>query len=403
MKNINSVEKAINDLKQGRFVILFDHESRENEGDLIIAADKVTPEAINFMATHGRGLICLAMQETDLERLEIPMMTNTQKRIRTAFANSIEAAHGVTTGISAKDRAHTIKTAINPKSTPADIVMPGHIFPLRAKSGGVLERIGHTEGGVDLAKLAGFTPAAVICEIMNEDGSMARLDDLKKIAQKYDLTLLSIRDLVSYRMKNECVVKEIASSRLPLHDHGNFDIKIFSSHFDQQHHVALIKGKIDPNQPVLVRIHSECFTGDLFGSMRCDCGWQLETALDQVSKDNGIILYLRQEGRGIGLVNKLKAYNLQDEGMDTVEANIKLGFGMDQRDYWIGAQILRYFGVKSVRLLTNNPKKMEDLKFYDIDVVERIALEMPPCAENKNYLLTKKNKLGHLLDFIHED
>lgn len=398
--NFSDIEKAFEDLRQGRMVVLFDDENRENEGDLILAAEKVTPDAINFMAQHARGLVCLALQEKDIERLQLPMMvqqsTNPQK---TAFTVSIEAAVGVTTGISAADRARTIQVAIDQDSTSRDIVMPGHVFPLLARKGGVLERIGHTEGGVDLARLAGLHPAAVICEIMNSDGSMARIPDLQQFAKNHNLSLISIRELVNYRLQTECLVKEIASTRLPTEEYGELTIKVFVSTLDNHHHLALIKETSNKSkQPVIARMHSECFTGDLFGSARCDCGWQLHHALEKISQEGGVLLYLRQEGRGIGLVNKLKAYALQDAGLDTVEANQKLGFGMDERDYWIGAQMLRALNILEVKLMTNNPQKIADLEHYGIKVAERIPLAAQPNAENLRYLKTKKTKLGHLLD-----
>lgn len=400
MKNsFENVTKAFEALRQGQMVVLFDSESRENEGDLVLAAEKVTPDAINFMAVHARGLICLAMQEKDLERLEIPMMVEkSTNRFNTAFTVSIEAASGVTTGISAADRARTIQVAIDRNSTAKSIVTPGHIFPLRARKGGVLERGGQTEGSVDLARLAGLNSAAVICEIMNDDGTMARLPDLKKFATKHNLCLLSVQDVINYRLQNECLVKEVSSTRLPTEAYGELTLKVFASTLDDHHHLAIIKEKPSVKNPVLVRMHSECFTGDLFGSSRCDCGWQLHASLEKISKEGGVLLYLRQEGRGIGLVNKLKAYALQDQGLDTVEANEKLGFGIDERDYWIGAQMLRCLNINEVCLMTNNPQKIADLERYEIKVVERIPLATQPNKENLNYLKTKQKKLGHLLN-----
>jgi 3,4-dihydroxy 2-butanone 4-phosphate synthase / GTP cyclohydrolase II len=395
-----SIACALEDLRQGKMIVLFDHENRENEGDLVLAAEKVTPEAINFMAQYARGLICLTLVEEDINRLQIPMMVeHSTNPFNTAFTVSIEAAKGVTTGISAADRAHTIQVAINPESGPKDIVMPGHIFPLRARKGGVLERMGQTEGSTDLTRLAGLKSAAVICEIMNPDGSMARFPDLEKFAKLHQLSLLSIRDLIQYRLQTESLVQEIASIRLPTEDYGDLTIKLFESCLDKHHHLALIKEKPNqPNQPTLVRIHSECFTGDLFGSTRCDCGWQLHESLAQINQQGGALLYLRQEGRGIGLFNKLKAYLLQDQGLDTVEANQKLGFGSDDRNYWIGAQILQKLQLLKIKLLTNNPQKIIDLEQYGIEVVERMPLIATPNATNRAYLKTKQTKLGHLLN-----
>lgn len=394
------IARALEDLRQGKMIILFDHENRENEGDLVLAAEKVTPEAINFMAQYARGLICLALVEEDINRLQIPMMVkHSTNPFNTAFTASIEAAKGVTTGISAADRAHTIQVAINPKNGLRDIVMPGHIFPLRARKGGVLERRGQTEGSTDLTHLAGLKPAAVICEIMNPDGSMARFPDLERFAKQHQLSLLSIRDLIQYRLQTESLVKEIASIRLPTEEHGELTIKLFESCLDKHHHLAVIKEKsVASNQPTLVRIHSECFTGDLFGSARCDCGWQLHESLAQISQQGGVLLYLRQEGRGIGLLNKLKAYVLQDQGLDTVEANQKLGFGSDDRNYWIGAQMLQNLKILQIKLLTNNPQKIIDLEQYGIEVIERIPLIATPNATNRAYLKTKQTKLGHLLN-----
>lgn len=398
--SFSTINRALDDLRQGKMVVLFDHENRENEGDLVLAADKVTPEAINFMAQHARGLICLALQEEDIQRLKLPMMVeHSTNPFNTAFTVSIEAAEGVTTGISAADRAHTIKVAVDPQSTAKNIVTPGHIFPLRARKGGILERMGQTEGSTDLMRLAGLKPAAVICEVMNADGSMARFPDLQTFANQHQLTLLSIRELIDYRLQTESLVKEIASIGLPTEDYGDLNIKLFESCLDQHHHLALIKDKLNQtDQPTLVRIHSECFTGDLFGSTRCDCGWQLHESLRQISQQGGILLYLRQEGRGIGLLNKLKAYMLQDQGFDTVEANHQLGFGSDERDYWIGAQILRQLKQLKINLLTNNLQKITDLEQQGIAVIKRIPLIAQPNKTNHAYLKTKQTKLGHLLN-----
>jgi 3,4-dihydroxy 2-butanone 4-phosphate synthase/GTP cyclohydrolase II len=397
--SFSNLLQALEDLRQGRMIILFDNEARENEGDLILAADKVTPEAINFMTQFGRGLICLPLAGDIVERLQLPMMPVTKGAHKAAYTVSIEAAQGVTTGISAADRARTIQAAIHAGSTPQDITMPGHIFPLRAKDGGVLERTGHTEGSVDLMKLAGLTPAAVICEIMKSDGAMARLPELKTIAAQHHLTLLSIQDILNYRLRTECLVEEVASANIPIPPHGEFVLKAFTNKLDQHHHVALIKENVSGKAP-LVRMHSECFTGDLFGSARCDCGWQLHYALERIGAEGGVLLYLRQEGRGIGLINKLKAYALQEQGMDTVEANQKLGFNTDHRDYWIGAQLLRYLNINEVRLLTNNPQKIADLECHGVRVAGREPIVAQPSADNLLYLKTKQQKLGHLLDIL---
>lgn len=398
----NTIEEAIKDIANGKMVILVDDEDRENEGDLCMAAEKVTPEAINFMAKYGRGLICLSLTPQRVSELKLPMMSDENtSSFGTAFTVSIEAKKGVTTGISAKDRAVTILTAVNPNTRPEDIARPGHVFPLRAKPGGVLQRAGQTEGSVDLARLAGLTPAGVICEIMNDDGTMARVPELVEFSKKHNMKIVTIKDLIQYRMRTERFVKRTASVQLPTEYGGNFTAISYSSDVDSNVHIALLKGDIKPEDNVLVRVHSECLTGDVFGSKRCDCGEQLHKAMEMINREGkGIILYMRQEGRGIGLTNKLKAYELQDKGLDTVEANIKLGFKADLRDYGIGAQILVDLGVRKMRLMTNNPKKIIGLEGYGIKIVERVSLESRPNEKNIVYLKTKKKKLGHMLENV---
>ncbi len=397
---ISSIKEAIVDIKSGRMVILVDDEDRENEGDLCMAAEFVTPEAINFMAKYGRGLVCLSLSEDLADKVNLhPMVVDNRSCFGTAFTVSIEAKRGVTTGISAADRATTIRTAVADDVTPDDVVSPGHIFPIRAKKGGVLVRTGQTEGSVDLARLAGLKPAGVICEIMKDDGTMARMPDLEIFAKEHDLKIVTISDLIQYRMQHESLIRRAAAAMIPTIFGGHFKIVVYENDVDDMKHVALLKGDIGPEDEVLVRVHSECLTGDVFGSERCDCGHQLHRAMEMVDEaGKGIIVYMHQEGRGIGLVNKIKAYELQEHGKDTVEANISLGFKADLRDYGIGAQILADLGVKKMKLMTNNPKKIVGLEGYGLTVTERVPIEIKPNESNIKYLKTKKKKMGHLLE-----
>src|SRR5512139_20704 len=397
--SLAGTEELIEEIRKGRMVILVDDEDRENEGDLTMAADAVTPAAVNFMAKHGRGLVCLTLEEQKVRALGLPpMAADNTARFGTAFTVSIEARHGVTTGISAADRATTILAATAPDAKPDDLVRPGHIFPLKAVPGGVLRRAGQTEGSVDLARLAGRMPAGVICEIMNDDGTMARMPDLVKFARRHKLKIGSIADLIRYRLTNDSLIRRAADAVIPMGHWGDFRAIMYENDVDSFHHLALVKGEFGPKDRVLVRVHSECLTGDVFGSQRCDCGEQLHRALEMIAAEGrGVILYMRQEGRGIGLLNKLRAYELQDQGKDTVEANTALGFKPDLRDYGLGAQILRDLGVRKIRLMTNNPKKIVGLQGYGLEVVERIPIECKPGKRNINYLKTKKKKMGHLL------
>ncbi|HET7712087.1 MAG TPA: bifunctional 3,4-dihydroxy-2-butanone-4-phosphate synthase/GTP cyclohydrolase II [Thermoanaerobaculia bacterium] len=387
--------------RRGEFVIIVDDEDRENEGDLCIAAEKVTPESINFMARFGRGLICLALTEERCQELDLPLMVEQNtSNYGTAFTVSIEARGRVTTGISARDRSETVRVAIDPKSRPQDLLRPGHVFPLRAKKGGVLKRAGQTEASVDLASIAGMTPAAVICEIMNEDGTMARLPDLREFAIQHGLKIISVADIIQYRMQAEKHVHCLASPRLPT-EYGEFRVHAYKSDITGEEHLALVMGEISESDEVLVRVHSSCLTGDVFHSSRCDCGDQLDRAFELVAKEGkGVILYLLQEGRGIGLLNKLKAYELQDQGDDTIEANAKLGFAPDIRDYGTGSQILRDLGVRKIRLMTNNPAKYVAIEGFGLEIVERVPLEIAPSQDTQKYLETKKKKLGHILELV---
>ncbi|MDD5475498.1 MAG: bifunctional 3,4-dihydroxy-2-butanone-4-phosphate synthase/GTP cyclohydrolase II [Syntrophales bacterium] len=397
---ISSVKEGIEDIKKGKMIILVDDEDRENEGDLCMAAEYITPEAVNFMAKYGRGLICLSLEEEIADRLNLtPMVTNNKSRFETAFTVSIEARHGVTTGISAKDRATTIQTAIADNAVADDLVRPGHVFPIRARRGGVLVRTGQTEGSVDLARLAKLKPAGVICEIMKDDGTMARMPDLEIFAREHDLKIVTVADIIDFRMQHERLIKRVAEANLPTAYGGDFRIIVYENDVDDMKHIALVKGEIHPDEAILVRVHSECVTGDLFGSLRCDCGDQLHRAMEIIDREGaGVIVYMHQEGRGIGLANKIKAYSLQEQGMDTVEANTHLGFKDDLRDYGIGAQILVDLGVRKMRMMTNNPKKIIGLEGYGMEMLERVPIVVAPNENNLRYLEAKKAKMGHLLE-----
>lgn len=398
MTRITSIPEAIEDFRRGKILIIVDDEERENEGDFVAAADSITPEKINFMAKYGRGLICVSMTGNRLDALNLhPMVRENTSKLGTSFTISVDAAKRTTTGISAHDRAETVKVLVDPETHPEDLARPGHIFPLRAEKGGVLSRAGHTEAVVDLARLADLTPAGVLCEIMDDDGTMARLPKLEKLADQFNLKISTIKDLIAYRSVHDKLVHRVVSTKFPT-QFGEFILHLYESDIDEHHHLALVKGKIAPEEPILVRVHSECLTGDVFGSLRCDCGEQLQKALKVIEKEGrGIVLYMRQEGRGIGLGNKIRAYQLQDQGKDTVEANEALGFPPDLRDYGIGAQILVDLGARKLRVLTNNPKKVVGLKGYGLEIVERIPLEILPNPINAKYLETKRDKLGHLI------
>jgi 3,4-dihydroxy 2-butanone 4-phosphate synthase/GTP cyclohydrolase II len=401
-RTIVPVETAVEAVRAGRMIIIVDDEDRENEGDLMVAAEKATPEIVNFMARHGRGLICLPLARERLEELQLPLMVSENTaRFQTAFTVSIDAKSGVTTGISAPDRARTILAAIDPATRPDGLARPGHVFPLQAVGGGVLSRAGQTEAAVDLARLAGLRPAGVICEVMNEDGTMARRPQLEEISRRFAIPILTIAELIRYRMRHETLVRKLEETDLPT-AHGRFRIHVYEDTIRGDHHVALVKGEVGGAEPVLVRAHSQCLTGDTFGSVRCDCGDQLRLSMEMIEKEGrGVVLYiLNHEGRGIGLVNKIRAYAIQDQGADTVEANRRLGFKPDQRDYGIGAQILVALGIRRLRLITNNPRKFVGLTGYGLEIVDRVALEVPPNACNLRYLKTKKEKMGHILDLV---
>lgn len=401
-KQFHTVEQAIEDFRRGRMIILTDDENRENEGDLVMAAEFVTPEHINFMAKYGRGLICLTLTAEKAAELNLPLMVEENTALHhTNFTVSVDAKHGISTGISAADRSQTIQVAMRDNACPNDLVRPGHIFPLIAKKGGVLVRAGQTEGSVDLAQLAGLKPAGIICEIMNDDGTMARMPELQVFAKEHQLNIVTIADIIRYRMHHERLVIQSVEAKLPIAVDEGFQIHSFKNTVDNKEHIALVKGNVNPEEALLVRVHSECLTGDVFGSLRCDCGPQLQKSLQMISEaGKGVLLYIRQEGRGIGLHNKIRAYQLQDEGCDTVEANQRLGFQADQRDYGIGAQILVELGVKKMKLMTNNPRKLVGLEGYGLEIIERIPIEIEPVKHNKSYLEVKKKKMGHLLEKV---